>query len=138
MSHYLCICGGRDFVWNVQHWRFLDCFADGCVGLANGMCPTGADLFARIWWGMHFPNVPIQPFEPDWKMFGKSAGPKRNVEMARFLEVQWYRNHIEPVVIAFPGGRGTLSMINCAKVRGIRVVEYGDYNNSIDPKQLGL
>lgn len=49
----------------------------------------------------------IERYNADWKTYGKSAGPKRNMQMA----------FASDYVICFWDGKskGTLSMINCAK-----------------------
>ncbi len=49
----------------------------------------------------------VERYEADWKRFGRSAGPKRNLEMAKDCDY----------VICFWDGksRGTASMISYAK-----------------------
>lgn len=52
-------------------------------------------------------------FPADWNKFGKAAGPKRNKEMAIFLDA----------LITFWDGksRGTQNMMQLAKQKGLRV-----------------
>ena len=49
----------------------------------------------------------VEHYYPDWDKYGKSAGPKRNLQMAEICDY----------VICFWDGksRGTASMIDCAK-----------------------
>lgn len=55
----------------------------------------------------------LKIFEADWSKFGRSAGPKRNAEMAD------YATHL----LSFWDGesKGTKSMINLAKKKGLEV-----------------
>lgn len=79
---------------------------------------TGADYLALMW--AKAVQVSVETFPADWKQHGRSAGPKRNAEMAdRGVELQgqgW-----EVVVLRFPGDPGTRSMERCAIARGLRV-----------------
>jgi len=63
-------------------------------------------------------GYPLELYPADWKTFGRSAGPKRNRQMALVADM----------LIAFWDGksRGTLSMIREAKNRNliIRVFRY--------------
>lgn len=45
-----------------------------------GMCPKGADKWAVQWANAW--KIPVKPYYADWDAHGKSAGPKRNREMA--------------------------------------------------------
>jgi hypothetical protein len=63
-------------------------------------------------------NHPVKLFPADWNKYGKSAGPRRNAEMAKYADA----------LVAFWDGqsRGTSNMIECAKKEDIliRVVKY--------------
>jgi hypothetical protein len=63
-------------------------------------------------------NIPLLTFPADWSKYGRAAGPKRNEEMAK----------VANGLLAFWDGesRGTLSMINNAKKRGliVKVIQY--------------
>lgn len=58
-------------------------------------------------------NLPCEIHPADWDRFGKSAGPKRNAEMAEVADA----------LIAFWDGqsRGTANMINLAKTHNLKV-----------------
>ena len=70
----------------------------------------GVDLLGEAWAKEN--EIPIKRFIPDWSRFGKSAGPKRNCEMADYSEA----------LIALWDGesRGTKHMIEEAKRRGLK------------------
>ena len=73
----------------------------------SGGC-SGADMLGERYANEN--GFKIERYIADWQKYGKSAGPKRNMQMA---EVADY-------VICFWDGKskGTLSMINCAKKTG--------------------
>ena len=76
----------------------------------------GVDTQAR-WWA-EANGYPHKPFPiPDWVWdhLGKRAGPIRNKHMAMYADA----------CIAFPGGRGTQSMIEQAELHSIKVFRYG-------------
>jgi YspA, cpYpsA-related SLOG family len=68
-------------------------------------------------------NLKIKQFIPDWDAYGKSAGYRRNVEMAKYSDA----------CVCFWDGmsRGTNHMIDIAKKEGIKlkIIYYKD--NSI-------
>ena len=122
------IAGGRDFNnFNVLesnlHKIFKQLADEGLVskciqesnievicGKAKGADTLG-EQFAQIY---HFP---IKYFPADWDAYGKSAGYRRNAEMAN------YAKEDNGVLIAFWDGKskGTKHMIDIAKSSGIRV-----------------
>ena len=61
-------------------------------------------------------NIPVKLFPANWDYYGKSAGYKRNEEMADYADQ----------LIAFWDGnsRGTEHMIRIAQKKGLRVVAY--------------
>ncbi len=82
--------------------------ADGNITrLISGGC-QGADKLAERYSMVY--NIPIKVFYPDWKTYGKSAGPIRNksiVKASDFVVAFW--DHTS---------KGTLSSINLAKSFG--------------------
>lgn len=71
----------------------------------------GADALGERFAKEH--DMPIQRFPADWDKFGRSAGPKRNKQMAE------YATHL----CAFWDGksRGTGSMVKVAEAKGLTV-----------------
>jgi hypothetical protein len=82
----------------------------------------GVDTLAMTF--AHNNQLPLTVMRADWDKFGKSAGFKRNAEMA---------NYADALIAVWDGqSRGTLHMINIAKERGLRVYVYflGDGHDS--------
>jgi hypothetical protein len=77
---------------------------------------TGADTaaldYAETNWLIY------QDYQADWTTFGKAAGPIRNAEMLAKEKVD--------LVVAFPGGPGTLNMKRLARAAGVEVLEVQD------------
>jgi ABC-type Fe3+-hydroxamate transport system substrate-binding protein len=71
---------------------------------------------AGAWARTH--SIPNYKFPADWIKYGKSAGPKRNMEMILSAKPD--------LVVAFPGSKGTADMISKAKAAGIEVLEIND------------
>lgn len=75
---------------------------------------TGVDKFVRDWCmkrGVDFVNYPYP------KQYGRAGGPIRNREMAI--------KHRPYFVVAFPGGKGTRSMMTIARELNIPVIVAG-------------
>jgi len=74
----------------------------------------GADTLGRLWAKQN--NIDVKMFPANWNKFGKSAGYKRNVEMAEYADA----------LIALWDGksRGTKHMIDIAKRQGLTVEIY--------------
>jgi hypothetical protein len=81
--------------------------------LVHGNCPTGADMLCVKWADRNGVKHTWAKYSADWKLHGKSAGPKRNKAM---LE-----NEQPQKLIAFPGGRGTGNCVVEANRIGINV-----------------
>jgi len=73
----------------------------------------GADKLAKGWALAN--DVRCDEFQADWDKHGKSAGHIRNAEMLK--------EGAPDCVVAFPGGRGTASMVAIAKRAGVLVWE---------------
>lgn len=105
------IAGGRDYIFNANDIAMLR-FYNYCrkIGEIVSGCASGADkegeLFAKKY------DIPIKQFPADWKIYGKSAGPIRNKQMAKYADA----------VILFPGGKGTDSMRRIAKEHGLKIL----------------
>lgn len=77
-------------------------------GMASGVDSVAVDFAACNWMKTH-------EYLADWEKYGKAAGPIRNKRM--LLEGR------PDLVVAFPGGRGTMNMIKLAKEAGVEVLE---------------
>lgn len=78
----------------------------------------GADKLGYDWAKAN--NVPIAEFPADWNRYGKSAGYKRNVEMAR---------NADALLALWDGrSRGTSNMIYIAACQGLRVHVFNPLN----------
>lgn len=60
-------------------------------------------------------NIPVKRFPADWDKFGKSAGYKRNVQMAEYADVL--------IAFSYNKSKGTTHMINIAKENKLKVYE---------------
>ena len=64
--------------------EFLSAYKDG-DWICTGGCPQGGDRFAKI---IHLKHViPYLEFPANWNKHGKSAGPKRNSQIAKFSDI---------------------------------------------------
>lgn len=80
-------------------------------GTAKGADRLG-EIFAEIY------EIPIKKFIPDWETHGKSAGFKRNSEMADYADM---------LVVFWDGeSKGTKHMIDAAMKKGllIKIIEF--------------
>ncbi len=110
----ILVCGGRTF--NKKEFLFdrldlLDGKLDGIDVVINGGA-KGADYFAEEWAKSR--GIDVKVFEAKWKTYGKSAGPIRNAQMLTEGKPD--------VVVAFPGGKGTVNMIRQAKKKGLTII----------------
>lgn len=110
----LLVCGGRNYS-NVE--RIAQVLGDAhlerqiTVLIEGGA--RGADRLCREWALAH--DITVQTFHADWKAFGTYAGPERNQRML---------DQGRPdLLIAFPGGHGTLNMTSKARKAGVPVSE---------------
>lgn len=106
------VCGSRemadwravsDALWSIHHDTRITEIIHGTA--------HGADELAKRWANMN--GIPERGFRPEWKAFGKAAGPIRNKRM--IVEGK------PDLVIAFPGKNGTKNMVDQAEAAGLRV-----------------
>ena len=77
----------------------------------HGDCLTGADHWAALWCRRE--GIEERRFPPQWDLHGRSAGPRRNQRML---------DEGQPdLVLAFPGGRGTVDTVRRAGTAGVLV-----------------
>ena len=106
------VCGGRDFRNRKLAFAALDQldkeykFTVVIDGMANGADEFGFD------WALSR-GVVTERYAADWTTYGRSAGPIRNKEMLV--------KGVPDIVVAFPGGAGTASMIKQAEAAGVLV-----------------
>jgi hypothetical protein len=95
----LVIAGGRDFVPEEKHWKYLSKFIKQkhVIEIVSG-CARGADRFGEML-GEKL-GIPVKKFPADWSTFGLAAGFIRNRQMAEYADA----------VFLFPGGKGTKNM----------------------------
>jgi YspA, cpYpsA-related SLOG family len=75
------ITGSRDWTDEQQvrdDLELLLMLAD--LTVVHGACPTGADAHAHAWC-QQYPDVAEEQHPADWAMYGRAAGPCRNVVM---------------------------------------------------------
>lgn len=76
---------------------------------------AGADSLARDFANEH--NIPFIEFKPDWKKYGRAAGPKRNDAMVAFIE-----EHSGSALYFWDEeSKGTKQCIESARKRGIDI-----------------
>lgn len=108
------VYGGRDFKNYKTLWRVLDeldkTYKFTCI--IDGMA-KGADTFAFKWAINN--GVPTERYPAQWEVYGKAAGPMRNIKM---------RDEGKPDIgIEFPGNVGTRHMTKTLKEAGIKVLK---------------
>ena len=116
------VCGGRDYGKNPDgsnndaEMDFLFNFLTELLIKHPDMVviqgeARGADRLAKNW--AEFINVPVVSFPANWVLYGKLAGPIRNLQMIQEGKPD--------LVVAFRGGSGTKDMIRQAMQHGIEV-----------------
>ena len=76
----------------------------------------GADTLAEMY--VEEKGIKIEVFPPEWKKYGKAAGPIRNKQMLECVK------EFNPIVIAFWNGqsRGTKNTVLTARKMGIEPI----------------
>lgn len=77
-------------------------------------CARGVDTLGERWAKEH--GIPIKPFPADWKKYGKSAGPIRNKEMAKYADAL--------IAIKHAVSAGTDNMIQFAQAEGLMIIAH--------------
>ena len=116
MKTRIIVCGCKDFSNREFCFNRLDSILSEYkeVEIVSGHA-KGADSFGEEYAKKH--GLPLKIFTPDWKRYGRAAGPIRNREMLN------YSLEAKPVVIAFWNrtSKGTKDMINQATKAGVKV-----------------
>lgn len=101
----LIIAGSRTFLnyllleKEVKDYLVDNCAKDESIEIISGTC-DGADKLGEKFAQKY--NIPVIRCYPDWYKFGKSAGPRRNQEMAKIA------THC---IVFSSGGKGSNNMI---------------------------
>lgn len=77
----------------------------------------GADSLGE-WWAQ-LKGLRIMRFNALWQTHGKSAGPIRNEQMAKYADA---------LVLIHDGSKGSLNMLKNAKEQGLPIIELRFYN----------
>lgn len=111
----LIVAGGRDFE---DYGRLSAAVAEALgdhpldqVEIVSGAA-RGADRLGERWAREN--GVALRQFPADWEQHGKSAGYRRNVEMAGYADA----------ALVMPGGRGTDHMARIAAERGLTLHDF--------------
>lgn len=104
------IAGGRNFKDRKAVADAIDASPFEITECVCGGAPGADTLGALI---CHERGIPVRLFPADWDRYGKSAGPKRNLQMAVYADA----------LIAMPGANGTANMVAEARRLGLVVYE---------------
>ena len=121
------ITGGRNFTptleaeaWLLEQFSILHIT---CV--YDGAC-RGADNFGHLIAVRS--GILTRRFIARWGDLGKKAGSVRNAEM---LNSALACSTQRPVILALPGGSGTLHMCGIAETAGVQVISYNNWYEEI-------
>jgi predicted Rossmann-fold nucleotide-binding protein len=111
----ILVCGGRDYRDAKHAYEVLDNLKkwfDPNFIIIQGEA-AGADYLGKQWGKAN--GRPVIGVEANWDFYKKPAGGIRNGWMLEFCTPD--------LVVAFPGGTGTSSMITKARQAGVDVYE---------------
>lgn len=111
------VCGGRDFRDRDQVYEYLDYLLSIAIDAGEEIHiieggARGADTFAKDWAVDR--KQEFTEIKAEWDLYGKRAGYLRNIKMSE--------EHPD-IVVAFPGGKGTQSMVEIAQRKQIPVIQ---------------
>jgi hypothetical protein len=106
----LIIAGGRNYKFTEVDIEKLNSI-EGVTEVVSGGA-KGADACGEIW--AKFLQLPVKRFEAQWSMYGKSAGMRRNKQMANYADA----------LAIFPGGKGTQNMFEEATKKGLMIYDF--------------
>ena len=108
----IAVTGGRDYRRREHVFQTLDSVRThfGVTSVVQGGA-KGADLLCAAW--AIDRGIPVFAVAANWDEDEKAAGPIRNAFMLDYF--------CPALLVAFPGGRGTGSMIKLATARGVPV-----------------
>jgi hypothetical protein len=115
----LIIAGGRKYRLTPEDLCFLDQLVSELrrkkVKVSEVVTggQRGADADGEDWARMR--GIKTKVFPADWDAHGRSAGPRRNRQIAEYVGSTG-------TCVIFPGGNGTISMLNEASKSGMTVI----------------
>ena len=110
----MIIAGPRDYEDYISVLVAVRCAAFPISEVVSGVA-TGVDTLGERWAKDH--GIPVRRFPADWNKYGKGAGPKRNLEMAKYAD---------GAIILWDGmTKGTGSMLKIAKAHNLEWFLYG-------------
>lgn len=104
------IAGGRKYAFTDDDIDFLDTLVGEITEVVSGGA-WGADANGECW--AKFNDIPVKVFEAQWEKYGKSAGPRRNVEMANYADA----------LVLFTGGKGSENMYKTALKHKLKIFD---------------
>lgn len=113
------VCGGRDYDNGDFFFAAMNALAqplDIRQVVAGGA--KGADSLAELWAREY--NYPFLSCPADWNLHGRSAGPIRNRQMAKYVS----ESPFHKLALAFGGGRGTDDMCAVSIANKINVIRH--------------
>ena len=82
----LAVIGSRTFINQTLIYKYLDAFNSKCkVDAVVSGGAKGPDSIGESWAKQQ--NIPTKIFLPEWKIYGKSAGFRRNKDIINFCDV---------------------------------------------------
>lgn len=127
------VCGGRDAdidpsIVDICISEIIEEFAEGEIEFVSGSAKGGDALGEQY---AEDNGYSIVQFKPDWKKYGRAAGPIRNKQMVDYIQ-----ECDNPIVIAFWDGKssGTRSTIKYAQDAGIdvHIIRYKNALQNVD------
>jgi hypothetical protein len=125
------VCGGRDYGGDYEEVAHVfsvltDVHTNTPIDKIVQGGAKGADRLAYMWAEAN--DVIYTTYKANWEKYGRSAGHRRNADMLKQEDID--------LVVAFPGGAGTASMVHMALNKGIEVRRFDDL--SINQNQVVL
>lgn len=112
------IAGSRDFTGDIKLvGKIVEASGFKITEVISGTA-KGADQAGDVWATVN--GIPVKLFFANWDTFGRSAGPRRNQEMADYADALI-------AIKTHPDSRGTNDMIRRAEAKGLKIFIYKTY-----------
>lgn len=110
----MLVCGGRSYENRPKVFGVLDAIHSKTpISVIVSGGARGADRLAEEWAAQRL--VECRIYKPNWRKFGKAAGPMRNMAMLSKEQPD--------LVVAFPGGPGTANMVGISMDADVEVLD---------------